>query len=339
MRKRSMLFSILVAVAAWGLPDGASAAEPDPNPCGKLDLSSRDDQAARNANWKYHINVTVTGLDSVTVEHATTEPNADPEFVECGDHLFEGRKIKVIVSHPANYKATIELDGTEGTLVPVYNGTEGLKAGDRPTKVEKIFRGRKAGQTVKLVITLTDTAGKTEIIERTYDVTAVYVAAIRFGFAGLVSPWEQEYSTRAAADPANNPGRVITSEAGASSPLFHTELVTSVSAFFTPVYEGEMTVTGGVMFGLGILATGTETGFEALTSVHAGLELDVGRDFAIAAVVALRRTEVLKDGYFVGRAIAENEGYTRFGVRPSFGLMLTWSPAFSKAFGKVRGVR
>lgn len=294
-------------------------------------------------SWDYVICIdTTTRSIEPKVVRRTSEDGADPDFVDGGNHLFEGRRVHVYVVHHEGDEVSIDLTGTEGTTNYIYNGTgEGGPSAFAPASkksTDKWFAGRKADQTAKLSVTVTDKGTKSAIASHNeiYNVTAVYRAAIRFGLVGLVSPFAREYSDRAATDAANNPGKVITVDGGGRSPLFHSELVTAMSVFFTPVYQGEGTVTGGAMFGLGILAAGSEKGFNALTSVHFGLELDVGRDFAIAAVVALRRTDVLKTGYFVGRAVADDEQYTRFGVRPSFGLMLTWSPAFSQAFGKAR---
>jgi hypothetical protein len=356
MRNGSLLSSILVAFVGWALPGSVHAAPPpqaEATPCEKLlgtrktpeetDLKERNKKRnqAVAKSWHYEICIDATQPNSVVPDRRTSEHGADPAFVEGGSHLFEGRRIHVYVLYREGQEVSIDLTWAEGTITHIYNGTSGDKPGVMEIPImstDKWFAGRKTDQTAQLSVTVTDKGTKSVIAtySEAYDVTAVYRAAIRFGVAGLISPFSREYSDRAATDTANNPGKVITVDGGGSSPLFHSELVTSMSVFFTPVYQGEGTVTGGAMFGLGILATGSEVGLQALTSVHVGLEFNVGRDFAIAGVVALRRTDVLKDGYFVGRAVADDEQYTRVGVRPSFGLMLTWSPAFTQAFGKAR---
>lgn len=308
--------------------------------------SDSEKRKARNKavreSWHYVVCIDASNPNDIEPHRKTTVDGADFDFVDRGNHLFEGRKVEVRVWHRADQEVNIDLDGEEGTTNHIYDATttDGFVE-DTHKWTSQSFPGRRTDQTVQLSVTVTSADSKAVIAthEETYGVTAVYRAAIRFGLVGLVSPFAREYSDRAATDAANNPGKVITVDGGGRSPLLHSELVTAMSVFFTPVYQGETTVTGGAMFGLGILATGGKEGFNALTSVHFGLELDVGRDFAIAAIVALRRTDVLKDGYFVGRAVADDEQYTRFGVRPSFGLMLTWSPAFTQAFGKARKVK
>ncbi|WP_146660701.1 hypothetical protein [Enhygromyxa salina] len=304
----------------------------------------REVDKARNKavreDWRYVICIDASNPNLVKVDRSTTVAGADPAFVENGTHLFEGRQLEVHVLHGDQHAVTIDLTGKEGTVNHLHVG-ESFSQAAVPEELKitsKPFAGRATDQTAQLAVTVTPIGSNTAVstYHEVMNVTAVYRAAIRFGYAALVSPFEREYSARAATDAANNPGKAITLDAGGSSPVFHTEIVTAASVFFTPVYQGEGTVTGGALFGLGLLATGGDAGFAALTSVHVGLELDVGRDFSLAAVMAIRRTNVLKDGYFVGRAVADEEQFTRLGFRPSFGLMMTWSPAFTQAFGKAK---
>ncbi len=83
--------------------------------------------------------------------------------------------------------------------------------------------------------------------------------------------------------------------------------------------------------GYGLLGTTTTQNVQALSSFHAGLELELAQNFSIAVTLVLRRTQGLLEQYRVGSPVTA--GMTAQDVvgdawQPGLGIVINTSPSF-----------
>jgi len=302
-------------------------------------------RAVRNRNWSYLICVNYTDTASPEIKIYPTKKGADIDAVKYGNHLFSGRDVKVRVWHREGIEIKAELDGETAQLNFIFDGTgdskvESLK-GSTPaaprilrTPHEHESPGLKSGHPMlKVTGNIKGVSESKTTYAKQLTVTDVYLGAMRLAAAFSLAPLERKYELR---DPfqTDNPGKEITISAGDQYGVMSAELVFGYTVFTMPAFEKERKPIFGWFFGLG-LVSGSESGLDALKSVHTGPELAIGHDFGIVLDVSLRRTTALRSGYDVGTAVSESEKYSRMGITPAFGVLLNLSPRIWDTFKKA----
>ncbi|MBK6520073.1 MAG: hypothetical protein IPM79_28090 [Polyangiaceae bacterium] len=186
---------------------------------------------------------------------------------------------------------------------------------------------------LELKIKLEEKAEKpTEItITKPLRVKRAFRVALRTGIGATYSPLDRKYEARASGNP-NNPGKEVVVAAGDGAGIGNAELMLGVSWFSEDVDSNEYRPVFSMFAGLGVFSAG-KTGVDAFTSLVAGPELSLGKDFSFALIAGVRRTEVLEGDLKDGSALPAGVDNvpTVFSVTPTFGLMINLSPyVFSK---------
>lgn len=320
---------------------GCGAAASLPNIPDPRTLRKERRKAVRK-EWEYLVCVDMTTPTSPRVMVRTTRAHADSDAESGGVHLFSGRRLQTRVWYPEGHEVVVALTGDAQTVRqyiydPNFNadaGTVGVLA-PAAKPYTQAFHGRKAGA-IKLSVEVSSksSGGRTFKYEHPFSVTDVYLAALRISAGFSWAPWDRRYTAVSNSDPAN-PGKHVGVSEGNPGGLGYAEFLAGGTVFFSPVFEGERTVTGGLYLGLGLLATDGK-GLDAISSLHAGPELVLGRDFGIAPTVSLRRTKGLRDAYAIGSPIGDGEAFEHPWFTWSFGLVLNLGPRFWKTVGTAR---
>ncbi len=327
-------------------PRIANACESGPGPAAMRSAKQlrKDRRRAVRADWDYLVCVDMTTPTSARVRVRTTRAGADPAAESGGSHLFSGRPVHTRVWYPEGYEVDVSLSGEATTTReyiydPGFGGESGGTKSSVPAPAEdpytESFHGRKGGP-IKLSVQVSRQGddAKTFKMEHPFAVTEVYLGAIRLSAGFSWAPWEREYTGITSTD-TSNPGRHVGLAAGNPGGLGHAEVLAGYSLFFRPVFEGERTVTAGGYLGLGILGTDGK-GIDAISSLHLGPELVIGRNFGLAITASLRRTKTLRDPFVVGDSIGDGESFERHWFTWGFGLVLNLGPRFWKSVGTAR---
>jgi hypothetical protein len=247
-------------------------------------------------------------------------------------YLKNGRSVEIGLTGSPGHTSAVYVQGTTAagaeTNVAVAAGGE-PPAPSLPTGIHveyQPFAPRVAGTNPLLEITVKQPEGDGTIdvakFKREYYIEREYGIAIRAGLAALYGPWDKKYETRAG--PANNTGNEITvAQDGVPSADF----TVGVSFFFGRVGEFSYKPHFSIYTGFAFLSAEAK-GAQAMTALMLGPELSIGKDFSLALVGGLRRTEELKDSSLVHSNATSDDlsKATVFGVTPVFGLMANLSP-------------
>lgn len=321
-------------------------------PLGEARLLRRQRRKAarwKQNEWRYIVCVDATDPASPRVLVRTTKEGADPDAERHGAHLFAGHFVETLVWSRPDAKVAVVLGGSTGVrrlIAKADEAAEAAKSGSSatPRLWRTTFAGR-SGEEDFIDLTIEQTYevsenGSTKVVELRdivlpFRVQDVFLGAFRLAATATWAPWDRTWTTRSRS--ATNPGHEVIIDEGAGSGLAHVEFVAGFSAFWFPVFEHERTVSVATFAGLGVLSGSSNGDLSVITSAHlAPVELVVGRNFGIGLDVSLRRTKRLRDGLDVGSPVTEGQDVTRFGITPTFGIVLNFSPEFTRTIGLAR---
>ncbi len=240
-------------------------------------------------------------------------------------------------AHTTSLTTSISVSGWSGRRAPRSPTKTRRWAG--PLTAGAIFPAQRfefhprPNEFLELKIKLEEKAEKpTEItITKPLRVKRAFRVALRTGIGATYSPLDRKYEARASGNP-NNPGKEVVVAAGDGAGIGNAELMLGVSWFSEDVDSNEYRPVFSMFAGLGVFSAG-KTGVDAFTSLVAGPELSLGKDFSFALIAGVRRTEVLEGDLKDGSALPAGVDNvpTVFSVTPTFGLMINLSPyVFSK---------
>ncbi len=285
------------------------------------------------------INETATSADRVVVCVDATNP-ADPQFCrnagrtcDLSAELEPNKDIEVHTFHRSDQTVSVELTGSVGTVTTIFPGTSpkasGLGTDCAPLPTIERSRhsvGRRSTEFVDLKVTLKENEKAAALITKPLRIKRGYRFALRTGIGALYSPADRQYEARASNN-ANNPGKEVAVSAGDDVGIPSAELMVGVSWFSEPIDAEVYDPVFSLFAGLGVIA-GTAKGVEAFTSLVVGPELSLGKDFSLAVVGGIRRTQVLQDDLAPGSALPAGEESvpTSLSVTPTLGVMINLSP-------------
>jgi hypothetical protein len=239
--------------------------------------------------------------------------------------------IRVLVWHRADHQVQIAMNGTLGILSPHVQDPEiGPDArGDGPQGAEValvVTEQRFALELYDSDNALVGALAVEMIVETSY------VGAIRLGVgANFLGAVDAGYEARTY--PGSNQAEVAVSEGGAMD----LDLMLGYAAFLGPngrPARGCESLCLAPYVGVGVLSS-SEEGLALLKSLHAGIEWEPVPDFSIAFTGVARAVDRLPEGLQVGSPIDGDTVPTQRSYGLGVGLVLNFSPAFTKLGGSL----
>lgn len=250
--------------------------------------------------------------------------------------------IRVLVRHRVDHQVQIAMNGTRGILSPQARdpdmamssrGEELEREEDiAPVVTEQRFAPRLPGEAAVALEVYDSDGALVGALTVEMIVETEYVGAIRLGVgANFLGAVDASYEART--HPGSDQAEVAVSEGGAMD----LDLMLGYAAFLGPngrPARGCESICIAPYVGVGVLSS-SEEGLALLKSLHAGIEWEPVPDFSIAFTGVARAVDRLPEGLQVGSPIDGDTVPTQRSYGLGVGLVLNFSPAFTKLGGSL----
>jgi hypothetical protein len=280
----------------------------------------------------------------VTLECDPKVADGKPPCRPAGDVVRVGRGFTVQAWYAAGTVADISFGGAAGSDAPVYDPNKPAAKAEKPSIAAETARGadykitartfgpRKAGTAAKLSVSVQrmkkedGTLSDYFKVEQEFTLEAYYRGAIRLGFGYTYMPWARTVGIQTA---RNGQKYAAVTQDGLSD----YELVAGFSYFFCDMPDNQIKLCAAMGARLGVL--GVNAAVKVATSLMAGPEIAIGRDFSVGAYGGVHTHEYPDAAFTPGKLVRADviKTETHFGLTPAFGLVVNFTPSVLKSVG------